>query len=297
MKFFNPHKKMIIMVGPYAVKPLTITREFTAREVEEDSKLAYALDKKHLIEVPKSMLVEPEKEVVEKKAPEMTVEANPKNKPVQTKDGVSYIMANDESEAPDMIIANDPNSPDRIENSQFDTETPDNMAIAQTKESPDYIIDASAGEPDASVSDIIEDQSNKENDDATFDDNVNLADNEEENEGSMDADKAIEADSISHFLKKNGREGSVETTVKVEMTKDMEAAKEVIQTEGSKGLENSEKTNKGTDEVKDFLQKPFFSKKKIIAGEKNVAFLKEVNAATSADTVKKLIKQRLSELG
>jgi hypothetical protein len=193
---------------------------------------------------------------------------------------VSYIVT-DTTDNLDMIHTSDPD-----------------MAIAKdpNNQSVDLIEDAFDATQMKPASQIMEEQLNKDDELSTFDDEETLADQEGEEGGSEDVDDFLRKDAAS-FIRDNGKAGAKAQTVANMVKDDLEQAVADMNEAVSDVSDDGERMVSGVGKAVDFLKQPFFSKKKIIARETDKAFLGEICAKTNSENIKKLVTQRLTELG
>ena len=193
---------------------------------------------------------------------------------------VSYIVT-DTTDNMDMIYSDDPQ-----------------MAIAKdpNNKSVDYIEDAFDATKMKTASQLMDEQLNTDDAMSTFDDEETLADQEGEETGSEDVDDFMRKEAAS-FIKPNGKAGAQVVTVANMVKDDLEQAVADMNTAVSDASDEGEKCVNGSEKAVDFLKQPFFSKKKIIARETDKNFLGEIGSKTNSENIKKLVTQRLTELG
>lgn len=274
MKYRNT-TKTTLLIGPDAVKPGAVTRDYTAREREENRDLLKYIDMGRLVEfkgkVPPPLPPRPvdfrrdDSQVADKPV------VDPKTKTVQ------YIIASSESSdtihKPDatMHVAKDPTGAPPV----------------------DTIEDAFDAGQMKMASDIIEDQLNKDHESSSFDDE-NMAENEDDLANAPDVDDMMSQD-MGMTVRANGKAGARVTNAKV-----------MIQEETSKAVSDMNKLaasnddehigNSGNPRVMEIMRQPFASKKKIIAKETDKSVLGELDRVSNSENLKSLVKQRLAEL-
>lgn len=267
-----------ILSGNPAVAPYGLTSDLTPQDIEESSQLRYFIANGILVE---------HKGPAPKPAPKPAdaryiVDTPKKDKPVvnPTTKQVAYIVT-DTTDNLDMIHTSDPD-----------------MQIAKdpNNQSVDLIEDAFDASKMKTASQIMEEQLNQDDALSTFDDEETLADQEGEETGSEDVDDFLRKDAAS-FIKNNGKAGAKTETVANMVKDDLEQAVADMNNAVSNASDDGETATTGTGKAVDFLKQPFFSKKKIIARETDKAFLGEIGATTNSENIKKLVSQRLSELG
>lgn len=188
-------------------------------------------------------------------------EKNDNNTSVITKDGVAFVVNK--------------------------SVNPDIAEPASNKEIYPDIIDVSNNV------DKIEEMLNEEGSD--FNPDSILADNEEQAKDIDDATEFLENE-YSTIIKNAKKEGAKVMTAKNIAKENLSKTREIIEEVVSSAADEGENANTNDLRVKEFLSKPFFTKKKEISTSTDVDFLQKVLETTASKNVQKLVQQRLFEL-
>ena len=279
MRFLNSSRSTLIL-GNEVIRANSISREYTERELEENYYLKSAISRGRITpvkasDVPQAPAVKPAPDaryIMEDPREDKPV-INPKTKTVE------YIVA--DSDSMDSISMED-----------------SSMVIAKDgsgKPPADTIEDGFDARAMKNASEVIEDQLNKDHENATYDDEENLADSEGDVPESKDADVAM-AEDFSQIVKSAGKSGAIVTTAKAAI--EDAAAKATSEMNKAVGDADEEPMSvNGSGKVVDLMKQPFFTKKKMIAKETDVNVLNEVHRVASSENLKGLVTQRLAELG
>ena len=281
MKYYNT-TKLRLCVTAETIFPQSTSLEYSEKDIDTDKELRFFIGSGALIPYTGKEKVA---NATAPKVDQRYIKDSPK-KDVHVKNEktgeISYIIA--DSESSDMIYNSDP---DMVIAKNSDPDAPAPI---------DYIedgYDAHAGKP---VSQVLEDQLNKDNELSSFDDEDSLADNEGEDSDVEDVDDFM-AKEASRFLKANGKAGGKVTTVKAEMGNDMALVIDEMNQAASVGSDDYEDVAASDPKVVDFLKQPLMAKKKAISKTTDPAFLKEVGKASTSANIKNLVSQRMKELG
>jgi hypothetical protein len=283
MRYQNTTKFILPIGGRDTLKPYGISREFTDKQVADNTELQSRLLSGHIVEYkgPVAAIVAPKKQDIRYEVDPSSVNGKlitgtgaGAKKPVQ------YVVA--DSEGSDGV--------------SMDTEGSVHSLGKDYKKAPDYIeegVDARTYKKNGA--DAMEGELNKEFEESTFDDEDTLSENESERDDAQDADAAIAADA-TQFLHKQGKDGSQPTTAKALIEKAVTSEMAHLNQATAKSNDAGETAPGATGKVADFLKQPLNAKKFMIAKETDSTFLKEVDTLSQSETVKQLVKQRLEEI-
>jgi len=145
------------------------------------------------------------------------------------------------------------------------------------------------------ASDAFDAEIDKENLDASFDDEDTLAENEGEHLEIPDADDEIAKDS-SQVLVNGGKAGAKLKNVMAVVEESTAKALGELSNATRPDYDEAEMQAGVPGKVVDFLKQNFSSKKWVIAKETDANFLHDVQKVTQSENVRSLVEQRLAEL-
>lgn len=280
MIYKNTQKAILVLADRDSVQPFGITRDISDEEAIKDRGIKGFIDKGVLIPFDgKVAAPAPRRDARQAQWQTDLSSGRPVKTTTNTGRVVEYVVAD-------------------LEGCDGVTEDPESVTSVSGNKSIDSIepgVDASKYRNASEAFDAILDKESGE--DAEFDDESSLSENEPERNAIIDVDDEIAKDA-AQVLVKNGKGGSslmdVRTVVQETINKSMsDVAKATLV-----DVDDGEQANRSvTPEVVDFLSKPFMSKKWAIAKSTDTALLTEVARVTGSENIKTLATQRLTELG
>lgn len=289
MKYKNTQKAIIIIGERESVEPYGITRDFSPKDVDNLPGIDAAVRKGYL--TPYEGKDEPAPKPVSPRTAQWHTEmatGTPVRKQLPNGNVVEYVVA--DSDTNDSVSMSDP----------------DSVTSLHGQTSPDYIeegVDArqylkdQAGKPARNASDAFDEELDKENVDADFDDEANLAENEFDRDSIQDVDEEIAKDMSQVFIKNAGGKGGQQPAdVRTVVERETSAALDEVSKATRPSYDDAEVQAGAPAKVVDFLKQSFASKKWEISKSTDRPFLEEVSRITQSENVRSLAQQRIAEL-
>lgn len=282
MKYKNKTNSIVIIADRESVQPYSITRDFSAKDIESMPGIEAAVRKGYLEEY------NGKEEAVEKPVSPRAAAWNTEmssGKPVQklTAGGqiVEYVVA--DSDGCDSVS----------------TGETDSVASLSGTRSSDYIVEGLSAKDynktHNNASAAFDAEIDRENDEANFDDESTLAESEDDRDNILDVDHEISRDA-SQILIQNGKAGAQLKDVRAVVEESTAKAIGELDRATRPSYDDAELQAGLPAKVVEFLKQNFSSKKWEISKSQDVNFLRDIEKVTQSENVKSLVSQRLSEI-